>query len=214
MNKINKLGVLLVLSALPFFVKAQESPLGNWLLYIGNKQLDAKWNLHHEIQYRNYNVLGDLEQLLIRSGIGYTFQKSQNNLLLGYGFIRSGNYIETEKTYGNEHRIFQQFIHKNNLGEIGINHRFRLEERFTNDGFKLRLRYFTGFSFPINNLLYGSFYNELFINIKEDYFDRDRTYAGLGIKWNNQIKTEVGYMNQWFSKGSRDQINIICFYNF
>lgn len=213
MNKIHQLGVLLFLSALPFISNAQESTIGNWLLYIGNKQIDSKWNLHHEIQYRNYNAIGDLEQLLIRTGIGYTFQKSKNNLLLGYGFIHSGTYVETEKVYGNEHRIFQQFIHKSTLGAMGLSHRFRLEERFIPNGFDVRFRYFTGITVPLKNQFYGSFYNEIFISKKKTFFDRNRTYAGLGIQWSKDFKTEIGYMNQWFSKGSRDQINVICFYN-
>ena len=28
---------------------SQENGLGNWLIYIGSKQLNSKWNLHHEI---------------------------------------------------------------------------------------------------------------------------------------------------------------------
>ena len=53
------------------FVSAQDSNFGNWLIYIGNKKIDSKLNFHHEIQYRNYNSIGDLEQLLIRTGIGF-----------------------------------------------------------------------------------------------------------------------------------------------
>ena len=63
---------------------SQENGLGNWLIYIGSKQLNSKWNLHHEIQYRNYNTLGDLEQLLIRTGLGYDIG-SKSNILLDMG---------------------------------------------------------------------------------------------------------------------------------
>ena len=31
----------------PHTSQAQDNNLGNWLIYIGNKQLNAKWNLHH-----------------------------------------------------------------------------------------------------------------------------------------------------------------------
>jgi len=61
---------------------------------------------------------------------------------------------------------------------------------------------------------YLSSYNELFINTKNDLFDRNRIYFGTGYKLNKAIKFELGWMNQIFSSGSRDQINMIAFINF
>ncbi len=66
---------LTFLLVLPVFVNAQDSDLGNWLIYIGNKKLNSKWNIHNEVQYRNYNAIGDLEQLLIRTGVGYNLSE-------------------------------------------------------------------------------------------------------------------------------------------
>lgn len=105
------MAALTILLVLPAFTNAQESNLGNWLIYIGNKKLDSKWNIHNEVQYRNYNIVGDLEQLLLRTGVGYNLSENNNNILLGYGYILSENYIgETDdKVSVNEHRIFQQF---------------------------------------------------------------------------------------------------------
>ena len=70
--------VLLFLLLIPEKTVAQESDFGNWLIYIGNKKLNTKWNIHNEIQYRNYNAIGDLEQLLLRTGLGYTFNEGKN----------------------------------------------------------------------------------------------------------------------------------------
>ncbi len=77
-GKIKKkimLVALLFMVMLPIFSMAQESDFGNWLIYIGNKKLNSKWNVHNEVQYRNYNAVGDLEQLLLRTGFGYTFNR-------------------------------------------------------------------------------------------------------------------------------------------
>ena len=60
--------VFAFLLMLPFVALSQKSDLGNWMIYLGNKEFNSKWNLHHEVQYRNYNVIGDLEQLLLRAG--------------------------------------------------------------------------------------------------------------------------------------------------
>ena len=62
--------VLVIALMLPAAAQGQDSNFGNWLIYIGSKKLNQKWNLHHEVQYRNYNFIGDLEQLLLRTGLG------------------------------------------------------------------------------------------------------------------------------------------------
>lgn len=205
---------------LPFFVQGQESNLGNWLIYIGNKKLNQKWNLHHEVQYRNYNAVGDLEQLLLRTGLGYTFNGAKNNVLLGYGYILSENYIgdTDDKNVVNEHRIFQQFTSKQNVGRVKLNHRYRFEQRFVEDDFKMRFRYFLGLNIPFGNKdtykCYLSSYNEIFLNTESAVFDRNRLYGGIGYKLNKSIRLEAGYMNQFFEHDNKDQINVIAFVSF
>ena len=214
------LTLILMLTALSGF--SQESDLGNWLIYIGSKKINSNWNLHHEVQYRNYNAVGDLEQLLLRTGIGYNLTENNNNVLLGYGFIHSQNYIEDtdEKNNINEHRIFQQFITKQTFGSVYIQHRYRFEQRFVEEDFRLRFRYFLALNFPLNHkemsdkTLYASTYNEIFLNTETNVFDRNRLYGGLGYKLNKNIRFELGYMNQFLANGSRDQINVIAFVNF
>ncbi len=220
--KRTKTVVLIVLLILPVLAISQESNFGNWLLYIGNKQINEKWNIHNEVQYRNYNAIGDLEQLLIRVGLGYNLTDKNNNLLLGYGYILSNNYLGdvNEKISVNEHRIFQQFISKQNVGKLKLSHRYRFEQRFIENDFKLRLRYFLGLNIPLskkeigNNTYYISAYNEIFLNTKTSIFDRNRVYVGIGYRINNSIKIEAGYMNQFFETTSRDQFNIITFVTF
>ena len=195
---------------------SQENGLGNWLVYIGSKQLNSKWNLHHEIQYRNYNTLGDLEQLLIRTGLGYDIG-SKSNILLGYGYINSENFtgIVNDQTTVEEHRIFQQFITKQTIGSVSLQHRYRFEQRFVESDFKTRFRYFLGINLPLkNSKYYLSAYNEIFLNGKSNVFDRNRVYGGLGYKISKGVKLELGYMSQVFETSSRDQINIITFVNF
>ena len=92
---MKKLILILVFLSIPFSGFSQEDGPGNWLVYIGSKQLNSKWNLHHEIQYRNYNAIGNLEQLLLRTGLGYQIGE-KSNLLLGYGYINSENYTGDE----------------------------------------------------------------------------------------------------------------------
>lgn len=217
-----KLGLtaLIIGLMLPSFANSQESNLGNWLIYIGNKKINQKWNLHHEVQYRNYNAIDDLEQLLLRTGLGYTFNNTKNNVLFGYGYILSENYIgdTDDKISVNEHRIFQQFTSKQAIGAVKLNHRYRFEQRFVESDFKMRFRYFLGLNISLGNKetskLYLSSYNELFLNTESAVFDRNRLYGGLGYRLNKNIRLEAGYMNQFFEQDNRDQINMIAFVSF
>lgn len=219
---MQKLSTLVPIFLFPVLAISQSSDLGNWLIYLGNKKINARWNWHNEVQYRNYNAIGDLEQLLLRTGIGYNLTEGNNNLLLGYGYIRSENYLphSDEKASIDEHRMFQQFITKQSIGRVKVLHRYRFEQRWVEDqDVKFRFRYFLSLNIPLNNTelvkntWYLSAYNEVFLNLKDTVFDRNRLYAGLGYTLNSTARFELGYMNQFFSAGGRDQINVIAWIN-
>ena len=207
---------------LPYIATAQSSDFGNWLIYIGSKKVNSKWNIHNEVQYRNYDAIGDLEQLLLRTGVGYNLSENNHNVLLGYGYILSQNYVADaqEKTDVNEHRIFQQFTSKQKIGKVSLSHRYRFEQRFVESDFKMRLRYFLALKIPLIKSeavpakLYVSAYNEVFLNTESSVFDRNRVYAGLGYQLHKNVRIEAGYMNQLFENSSRDQFNLITFVNF
>jgi len=196
--------------------------LGNWLIYFGDKRIDTRWNWHHEVQYRNYNAIGDLEQLLLRTGIGYNLTENNNNALLGYAYILSRNYDSDNEnvTLTHENRIFQQFITRQRIGRVQLLHRYRFEQRFFKAAFEFRFRYFLALNLPLNKpemtgkTFYLSAYNEIFLNGQGNAFDRNRLYGGLGFRLNDALRFELGYMNQFLQNGGRDQINMITFFNF
>lgn len=217
-----KLFRLLILCLFPMVVASQESSTGNWMMYFGNQKLGDRWTWHNEIQYRNYNLAGDLEQLLLRTGIGYNLSANNNNLLLGYAYIHGEPYVAgtDEKSKVNEHRIFQQFISRQQFGRFYLQHRYRIEERFIEEDFKMRFRYFLGLNIPItkkemvNKALYLSLYNEIFIQPKSPVFDRDRVYGAIGYVFSSHLKAEAGYMAQLLASGNRTQFQIALFNTF
>jgi len=217
--KILKTLALSIFSLAATGLYAQKNDLGAWYMYFGNNKISKKLNFHNEIQYRNFDAGGDLEQLLIRTGIGYDLTENNNNILLGYGFILSQPYLSNnEKTENIEHRIFQQYITKQKFGRFNLQHRYRLEERFLQDDFRMRFRYFLGLNIPINNkemlpkTFYGSVYNEIFLHLNSPTFDRNRVYGALGYVINKNMRVEAGYMNQIQENRNRGQVQI-GFYN-
>ena len=202
---------------------AQSSELGNWMIYFGQKKIGERWNWHHEAQYRNYNAIGDLEQILLRTGLGYNLSENNNNVLVGYAYIHSQNYLagEDTKESNNENRIFQQFITFQRFGRVSLQHRYRFEQRwFDHQSFRLRYRYFLSMNLALNKpvmgdgAIYCSVYNEIFINDRGNLFDRNRLYGGIGYRLNANTRFELGYMNQFLPNENRDQINLITFLNF
>jgi hypothetical protein len=214
--------LLFLLVFLPITAFGQRSDFGNWLIYFGDKKINQKFNWHHEVQYRNFNFIGDTDQLLLRSGLGYNITENNNNIHLGYAFIYNEPYLinTDQKTNFNEHRVYQQFITRQSFGRFNLMHRYRFEQRFFEDDFRLRLRYFLSFNVALNKAqmgdktIYLSAYNEIFINTEQNYFDRNRLYGGIGYRLSSKLRFEIGVLNQAINSMSRNQLKIITFFNF
>jgi len=194
---------------------AQDDPdLGAWYMYFGGVEFeDSQFGIHAEAQYRNHNIIGDLEQLLLRTGLRYHLKDGTATFTLGYGNITSQAVGEPNNTVA-ENRIYQEALLKQKVSIAALNHRFRYEQRFV-DGqdFRTRLRYALFINIPLTAKKFkpGGFYipiyNEIFINGEKienvEYFDRNRLYGGLGYVWKENLKIQVGVMEQTLNFGIR-----------
>lgn len=69
--------LLLTLSVCLFFPKngnaqINQDAMGAWYMYFFNTTInESPWGVQGDIQCRNWNIAGDLEQLLLRGGITY-----------------------------------------------------------------------------------------------------------------------------------------------
>ena len=195
----------------------QSNNVGTWFVYFGNQKINDKWNIQSDFQYRDYRFLGQRNQFLARAGLGYNLKPQNHNLLLGYAYIATDSYDEFDLNTSTkiENRIYQQYLYKNKVGSSSLTHRFRLEERFFPNEFGLRVRYFISVQRPLwsKNIAKGntylSAYNELFVDIKDPKFDRNRLYAGLGIGINESMRVETGYMIQAQKNITRGQLQLI-----
>ncbi|WPP48448.1 DUF2490 domain-containing protein [Catalinimonas niigatensis] len=200
-------------------VFSQDTDYGNWFIYFGNGTLNDKWSVWGEVQYRNFNFAGDLEQLLIRSAIQYQIHPNIT-LAQGLGFIWSQPYVGDEKINTYEYRPYQQIFVRNRFGRVYLNHRYRIEERILEDDFRVRLRYFLSLNIPLNKstlepgAVYLSAYNEVFIHTDSPVFDRNRLYGGLGYVFSPSVRMELSTMTQMQEQRSRGQFQIVLFHNF
>lgn len=216
----------------PNMSNAQETndELGAWYMYFYNTTLkDSPWGIQGDLQYRNWNLGGDLEQLLIRSGITYQPKNTQIKFTLGYGNITTGVIGSSDKTSG-EHRIYQEALYPVKFGNrIYTNHRFRYEQRFVeNQNLRSRYRYNLFINVPLNKktlekkAIYLALYNEIFINGQRaignnnsvEIFDRNRAYAAIGYIIKNGIRVQLGIMNQTTDSQGKNQLQLSLHHKF
>ena len=215
-----------------FSVNAQvdEEKTGAWYMYFWNTNFgESEWGLQGDIQYRNWNLGGDLEQLLIRGGLTYSPKNADIKFTLGYGNITSGEFGEGNETSG-ESRIYQEALLPHKLSNrFYLTHRFRYEQRWVeNQDFRTRYRYNIFLNVSLNqknlnkNAVYLALYNEIFINGEREIgdgrsvelFDRNRFYSALGYALKDNLKLQGGYMTQTTNTVSKGQIQLSLHHTF
>ena len=210
--------------------QVDEAQTGAWYMYFYNMQFkDSQWGIQGDFQYRDWAGVGDMEQLLLRSGLTYRPKEANILFTLGYANITSGVPGEISDTSG-ENRIYQEALIPQKLGKrYLLTHRFRFEQRFVEDqDFRTRYRYMLFFNVPFNktslekDALYLAMYNELFINGQTDIgngrttelFDRNRTYMGLGYVLSSKVRVQLGWMNQKTVNWGKGQLQFSLHHNF
>ncbi|MDT0559424.1 DUF2490 domain-containing protein [Ichthyenterobacterium sp. W332] len=225
------------LSLICFFIsinltnaQVEESQTGAWFMYFYNHQFsERQWGIQGDFQYRDWQGLGDMEQLMLRSGLTFTPKDSGVMFTLGYANITSGQFGDSDDT-SNESRIYQEALIPQKLGNrFYLTHRFRYEQRFVeNQDFRTRYRYNLFLNVPLNKktlsekAIYAALYNELFINGQTDIgdnrtvelFDRNRTYLGFGYVLNPKIKFQLGWMNQKTNNWGKGQWQVSMHHKF
>ncbi len=208
----------------------QNDQLGAWYMYFFDTNFnDSPWGFQGDIQHRNWNIAGDLEQLLLRGGLTYSPKTAKIKFTLGYGNIKTGVYGEDNST-STESRIYQEALFPVKFGNrFHTNHRFRYEQRLIeNQNLRTRYRYNFFVNIALNrpemkrNTIYLACYNELFINGQKiisnpntvEYFDRNRFYAALGYVIRNGLKVQLGVMNQTTDTYGKNQIQLSLHHSF
>lgn len=221
---------LLLLPAISPAEPIDEDQLGGWYMYFFNAPTKKdRWGLQGDLQYRNWDLGGDLEQLLLRGGINWRPESNDATLTLGYANITSGEFGSSDDT-DTEHRIYQEALLPQRIGgRVYLSHRLRYEQRWV-DGqdFRTRFRYALFMNVPLNRsdlnegAWYLALYNEVFINGEKDigedekveYFDRNRLYGALGYCLSDSLRVQFGYMYQTTDDVDKGQLQLSLHQNF
>ena len=207
------------------YSQVDPDEMGAWYLYIINTRFkkDSLWGVQGDIQHRNFNIIGDLQQLLIRGGITYMPKESPLKLTFGYAHITNGAPgASTESSV--ENRFYQETSFPIKLARrIYSNHRFRYEMRYMeNQDFRTRYRYGVFLNIPLKKIvmepktLYLSFYNEIFINGQRKigegknvpFFDLNRLYGAFGYVFRKGLKMQFGMMRQTTNSFGKYQLQL------
>ena len=200
--------------------QVDESQLGGWYMYFFNTSHEkSKIGFQGDVQYRNWNIGGDLEQLLLRGGITFKPTKANIKFTLGYGNITTGTFGEENSTI-NESRIYQEALFPTKIGDrFYLNHRLRYEQRFVEEQtLRTRYRYNLFVNVALNQkemkekTIYLALYDELFINGTgmpgQSIFDRNRAYIALGYVLKKGMKFQLGIMNQTTNTVNKNQLQL------
>ena len=214
-TQLHLLGIILLIFS-QTRLSAQAAEPGSWMVYSGNFTFKENWNWVNEVHFRNYDILSDLQQVALRTGIGYNLSQNNTNLLMGYTYIYSEKYIKNadDKKSSDENRFHQQIVFKQNVSRLYLQNRVRVEERFFSDEYKTRIRYSLVLNLPLNNktmkskTLYLATSNEIFLQVQKKAYDQNRLYGGIGYIINKNFKVEAGYLRQMTSTTNRNQFQI------
>jgi hypothetical protein len=232
---IKKLTILLILlTTFSFqnktYAQIDENQFGAWYMYFFNTEFkESGFGVQGDLQYRNWNLGGDLEQLLLRGGLTYKPENAKVKFTLGYGNITTGEFGDGTNTVS-ESRIYQEALLPHKVAKrFYLTHRFRYEQRFVeNQDFRTRYRYNLFLNIPLNKetieakTLYLALYNEIFINGEREIginnfvqiFDRNRFYVAVGYCITDNLKVQVGMMRQTTNTWDKRQLQVSCHHKF
>ncbi len=207
---------LLIALLLQTHISAQntgKSELGSWYEITSSNRISDKLSISGSFTNWNYQLPAEKAHLLLGIvGLNYHINK---NVVVGIGYANGGidtSFEENEIPNIKENRILEQIVLKHKSNNIGLSHRFRLEQRFleysTEDLVKHRLRYRFKASVPINKTLFIVAYDEIHFTLNEFDFNQNRAYAGLGAKLNKNINVQLGYARHSFKTKSFNRLSL------
>lgn len=194
--------ITLIISFLYLQSIAQKDALGSWITLNTKWEYSDKWSGYGELQLRGLSLYDRFFYHEIKTGLTYSPWKNIS-FTLGTGFYNTFNEGIKYDNYSKvkEWRIWEQFILKQNIYLLDVEHRIRIEQKFT-DNYAGRYRYRLNVNLPLNDTkmnpgaIYASVYDEIFLVDKIPHFARNRFFVGGGYIFPKQFNLQAGILNQ------------------
>lgn len=159
------------------------------------------------------------DQFMVFSAVGsYTsigYKVNDNHSVYGgYGFQHVVEPLASVPT--NENRGWQQYNFEIFSRYGGIKLSSRLEERTVNNagGLAMRVRQLFQWTYPLNDLFYLMAAEEVFLNLNTVSwgpvagYDQNRVFAGVGYRFNQTTRAEIGYLNNFINRDFVDDLDV------
>ena len=199
-------------------IQAQKTVLkeqGSWFSLTHNIKISNKLSVSHLSQMRRVDHFENIQVLLLKPSINYTFNK---NLSAGLGYVHFRSYpngVRHAPIKKSEQRIWQHLTHKTSWGAVNISNRLIFEQRYKDivnatvtppeikgRSYAQRFRYRLMGTFKVARLsgrtvLWGKVSNETRIRfnggLSNGEFDQNNLYGFLGLNLLENSKLWVGY---------------------
>lgn len=200
MKKASLLSAFALASTLLF----AQGGLGSWNILSAKASVSDKWGVFLEGQVRSLLFYNNFHYHELKGGVSYALDKNFSFAVAAgkYDTYQEGGDFVTPKT-SDEIRLFEQMSMSQYLHRIKFEHRYRAEQRFTKNGYRNRFRYRMQAIVPLNRLKiepkvwYVTGSGEVFFTDTPAYFERIRTYVGLGYQLSKSWGVQAGYLHQF-----------------
>ncbi|HTN39172.1 MAG TPA: DUF2490 domain-containing protein [Arachidicoccus sp.] len=199
-----------------------------WVRYYGKYKLSDNWGINLEFEDRrffkdNRQLNAVLPRVAVERKLGAGWAAGA-----GFTYYTAANPADPTKDVQvtvPELRPHQYLTSGQKIGDLGISHRFQVEERWIHNssateltpGYKFqgRFRYQLQAQYPLvkRPTAAGSLAvkaaDEILLNfghsIVANTFDQNRVYVGLNYGISEQVQVELGYLNWFQERSSGDQ---------
>lgn len=194
---------------------------------------DTKWAWELDVVYRRQSQLGESDiwshplRFSVRPWIAYQFTKMTRVSWNPIGqFNTAPRYpleSDLDRSFEREYRTTLQINNYAYYKRLNFTHRLRFESRWRgidseeiSQYFRFRYRIRTRIPlntdyFYKNNTLYLTDYHEVHIEFGKDYgtnyFSQNRNFLGLGYRFWDWTRVELGYLYQLNTRGNNQQID-------
>jgi hypothetical protein len=190
----------------PIFIFSNSllAQIGSWNILTLRADLSDRWSLSAEGQIRSLKYYDDFHYFEYKAGAYFNISETFSaGVLVGHYRTYSEGGTFFEPIQSNELRTCAQITMKQSVHRLKFEHRYRIEQRFTSNGYRNRFRYRIGLTIPLSdesktkNSWSAVIWNEIFMTNTAPYFERDRFFAGIGFKLNKHILIQTGYVRQF-----------------